>query len=79
MVEVFYVLYFLIKVDIELEIIEDERIVLFDNLYSYCGDCFDYVLCLIMICVYYKDCFFLVYIMRDIVWGDVLIDNVGYG
>ena len=56
-----------------------KRIALFDNLHSYRGDRSDYVLRSTMTRVYYKDRPFPAHTTRDIVRGDVLIDNVGYG
>lgn len=68
-----------LKVVVEDEITEDERICLFDNLHSYRGDRSDYMLRSTMTRVYYKDKPFPAHTTRDIVRGDVLIDNVGYG
>lgn len=79
MVEVFNVDYLILKVDMEEGIIENEWICLFDNFYSYWGDCLEYIFCLMMICVYYKEKDFLFYNMWDMYYGDVLIDNDGYG
>lgn len=79
MAEAFHAPYPSIKVDTEPEITEDERIALFDNLHSYRGDRSDYVLRSTMTRVYYKDRPFPAHTTRDIVRGDVLIDNVGYG
>ena len=52
---------------------------MFDNLHSYRGDRSDYVLRSTMTRVYYKNRPFPAHTTRDIVRGDVLIDNVGYG
>lgn len=68
-----------LKVDVEEGIIEDERICLFDNLHSYRGDRSDYMLRSTMTRVYYKDKEFPAHNTRDMVKGDVLIDNAGYG
>ncbi|WP_086347490.1 DUF871 domain-containing protein [Candidatus Enterococcus clewellii] len=68
-----------LKVDVEEGITEDERICLFDNLHSYRGDRSDYMLRSTMTRVYYKDKEFPAHNTRDMVKGDVLIDNAGYG
>lgn len=68
-----------LKVDVEDGITEDERVCLFDNLHSYRGDRSEYMLRSTMTRVYYKDKEFPAHNTRDIVKGDVLIDNVGYG
>ncbi len=63
------------------EITEDERIALFDNLHSYRGDRSDYVLRSTMTHVFTIKIVLSpgAHTTRDIVRGDVLIDNVGYG
>ncbi|MGC6769735.1 DUF871 domain-containing protein [Enterococcus sp. LJL51] len=68
-----------IKVDTEADITENERVCLFDNMHSYRGDRSDYMLRSTMTRIYYKDKEFPAHNTRDIVKGDVLIDNVGYG
>ncbi|KAF1302932.1 DUF871 domain-containing protein [Enterococcus saccharolyticus] len=79
MADAFNAPYPTLKVVVEDEITEDERICLFDNLHSYRGDRSDYMLRSTMTRVYYKDKPFPAHTTRDIVRGDVLIDNVGYG
>lgn len=79
MSEAFYSPYPTLKVVTEAEITENERVCLFDNLHSYRGDRSEYILRSTMTRVYYKDKEFPAHTTRDIVRGDVLIDNVGYG
>ena len=79
MSEAFFGEYPTLKVVVEDEITEDERICLFDNLHSYRGDRSAYMLRSTMTRVIYKDKPFPAHTTRDIVRGDVLIDNVGYG
>ena len=79
MSEAFTADYPTLKVNVEADITENERICLFDNLHSYRGDRSDYILRSTMTRVYYKDKEFPAHNTRDMVRGDVLIDNVGYG
>lgn len=79
MSEAFYSPYPTLKVVTGAEITENERVCLFDNLHSYRGDRSEYILRSTMTRVYYKDKEFPAHTTRDIVRGDVLIDNVGYG
>ncbi|MGK0551718.1 DUF871 domain-containing protein [Enterococcus faecalis] len=79
MAEAFFADFPAIKVDVEADITEDERIALFDNLHSYRGDRSDYMLRSTMTRVYYKDRPFPAHNTREIVKGDVLIDNQDYG
>ena len=79
MAEAFQAEYPTLKVVVEEDITEDERICLFDNLHSYRGDRSDYILRSTMTRVYYKDKPFPAHNTRDMTRGDVLIDNVGYG
>ena len=79
MAEAFKAEYPTLKVVVEEDITEDERICLFDNLHSYRGDRSDYILRSTMTRVYYKDKPFPAHNTRDMTRGDVLIDNVGYG
>ena len=75
----FYSPYPALKVVPEASITENERICLFDNRHSYRGDRSAYMLRSTMTRVIYKDKEFPPHTTRDIVRGDVLIDNVGYG
>lgn len=68
-----------LKVDVEPDITENERLCLFDNLHSYRGDRSAYMLRSTMTRVIYQDKEFPAHNTRDMVKGDVLIDNVGYG
>ncbi|TLG81358.1 DUF871 domain-containing protein [Vagococcus zengguangii] len=61
------------------DITENERICLFDNIHSYRGDRSAYMLRSTMTRVYYKDKDFPAHNTVDIVRGDVLVDNEGYG
>ncbi|MGX6961179.1 DUF871 domain-containing protein [Vagococcus xieshaowenii] len=61
------------------DITENERICLFDNVHSYRGDRSSYMLRSTMTRVIYKDKEFPAHNTVDMVRGDVLIDNVGYG
>ena len=79
MAEAFYSPYPALKVVPEASITENERICLFDNRHSYRGDRSAYMLRSTMTRVIYKDKEFPPHTTRDIVRGDVLIDNVGYG
>ncbi|KAF1296605.1 hypothetical protein BAU15_14785 [Enterococcus sp. JM4C] len=79
MSEAFTAAYPTLKVKVEEDITENERICLFDNLHSYRGDRSDYILRSTMTRVYYKDKEFPAHNTRDMKKGDVLIDNVGYG
>ena len=79
MAEAFYSPYPALKVVPEASITENERICLFDNRHSYRGDRSAYMLRSTMTRVIYKDKEFPPHKTRDIVRGDVLIDNVGYG
>lgn len=79
MSEAFFAAYPTLKVVVEEEITADERICLFDHLHSYRGDRSEYILRSTMTRVYYKEKAFPAHTTRDIVRGDVLIDNVGYG
>lgn len=79
MADAFYAPYPTLKVVVEDEITENERICLFDNLHSYRGDRSEYMLRSTMTRVYYKDKEFPAHTTRDIVRGDVLIDNEKYG
>lgn len=79
MAEAFQAEYPTLKVVVEEDITEDERICLFDNLHSYRGDRSDYILRSTMTRVYYKNKPFPAHNTRDMTRGDVLIDNVGYG
>lgn len=78
MAEAFNADYPTLKVDVEEDITEDERICLFDNLHSYRGDRSEYILRSTMTRIYYKDKPFPPHNTRDMSRGDVLIDNVGY-
>ncbi len=79
MAEAFHADYPTLRVDVVDGITEDERICLFDNLHSYRGDRSEYILRSTMTRIYYKDKEFLPHDTRDMVRGDVLIDNAGYG
>ncbi len=79
MADAFYAQYPTLKVVVEDEITKNERICLFDNLHSYRGDRSEYMLRSTMTRVYYKDKEFPAHTTRDIVRGDVLIDNEKYG
>lgn len=68
-----------LKVVVADDITADERICLFDNLHSYRGDRSEYILRSTMTRVYYKEKEFPAHNTRDMVRGDVLIDNEGYG
>ncbi|MGX7029848.1 DUF871 domain-containing protein [Vagococcus zengguangii] len=61
------------------DITKNERICLFDNIHSYRGDRSAYMLRSTMTRVYYKDKDFPAHNTVDIVRGDVLVDNEGYG
>lgn len=61
------------------DITDDEREVLFNNLHSYRGDRSEYILRSTQTRVKYKDRPFTPHNTRDIVRGDVLIDNCEYG
>ncbi|MGN8981293.1 DUF871 domain-containing protein [Enterococcus villorum] len=78
MSEAFHAAYPTLKVDVEADITEDERICLFDNLHGYRGDRSEYILRSTMTRIYYKDKPFPAHNTRDMKRGDVLIDNVGY-
>ena len=60
-------------------ITDDEREVLFNNLHSYRGDRSEYILRSTMTRIIYADRPFPAHNTVDMVKGDVLIDNVGYG
>ncbi|MGX7195230.1 DUF871 domain-containing protein [Enterococcus olivae] len=79
MSEAFFAAYPTLKVVVEEEITANERVCLFDNLHSYRGDRSEYILRSTMTRVYYKDKEFPPHTTRDILRGDVLIDNEGYG
>ncbi|MFS1079447.1 DUF871 domain-containing protein [Enterococcus casseliflavus] len=79
MAEAFHADYPTLRVDVVDGITEDERICLFDNLQSYRGDRSEYILRSTMTRIYYKDKEFPPHDTRDMVRGDVLIDNAGYG
>ncbi|MDH6365583.1 hypothetical protein M2139_002606 [Enterococcus sp. PF1-24] len=79
MAEAFNAEYPTLKVAVEADITENERICLFDNLHSYRGDRSAYMLRSTMTRIHYKDKEFPAHNTRDMVKGDVLIDNVGYG
>ncbi|EOH83799.1 MULTISPECIES: DUF871 domain-containing protein [Enterococcus] len=79
MAEAFHADYPTLRVDVVDGITEDERICLFDNLHSYRGDRSEYILRSTMTRIYYKDKEFPPHDTRDMVRGDVLIDNAGYG
>lgn len=79
MAEAFHSDYPTLRVDVVDGITEDERICLFDNLHSYRGDRSEYILRSTMTRIYYKDKEFPPHDTRDMVRGDVLIDNAGYG
>ncbi len=68
-----------VKVDCFTDITEDERVVLFDNMHSYRGDHSEYMMRSTMTRVKYKDLPFPKTNTPDILRGDILIDNVGYG
>ena len=79
MAEAFHADYPTLRVDVVDGITEDERICLFDNLHSYRVDRSEYILRSTMTRIYYKDKEFPPHDTRDMVRGDVLIDNAGYG
>lgn len=79
MAEAFHADYPTLRVDVVDGITEDERICLFDNLHSYRGDRSEYILRSTMTRIYYKDKEFPPHDTHDMVRGDVLIDNAGYG
>ena len=79
MAEAFHADYPTLRVDVVDGITEDERTCLFDNLHSYRGDRLEYILRSTMTRIYYKDKEFPPHDTRDMVRGDVLIDNAGYG
>lgn len=68
-----------IKVDCLDSITEDERVVLFDNLHRYRGDRSEYMMRSTMTRIKYKDLPFSKTNTPDMVRGDVLVDNAGYG
>jgi hypothetical protein len=68
-----------IKVDVLDTITEDERVVLFENLHRYRGDRSIYMLRSTMTRIKYKGLPFPATNTPDMVKGDVLVDNVGYG
>lgn len=79
MSEAFFAEYPAIKVDVAADITADEKEVLFNNLHSYRGDRSEYILRSTMTRIKYKDLPFAAHNTVDMVKGDVLIDNVGYG
>ncbi|WP_312541112.1 DUF871 domain-containing protein [Enterococcus sp.] len=79
MAEAFNADYPTLRIDVTDGITENERVCLFDNLHSYRGDRSEYILRSTMTRVYYKDKEFPAHDTNDMVRGDVLIDNVGYG
>lgn len=79
MAAAFYAEYPTIKVDVADDITSNERKCLFDSLHSYRGDRSAYMLRSTMTRIYYKDLEFAPHNTRDMVKGDVLVDNVGYG
>lgn len=79
MAEAFHADYPTLRVDVVDGITEDERICLFDNLHSYRGDRSEYILRSTMTRIYYKDKEFPPHDTHNMVRGDVLIDNAGYG
>ncbi|MGM0124190.1 hypothetical protein IGI37_001564 [Enterococcus sp. AZ194] len=79
MSEAFNAPYPTLKVTVEDEITDNERLCLFDNLHSYRGDRSEYIMRSTMTRIYYKDKEFPAHTTRDMRKGDVLIDNVGYG
>jgi len=79
MAEAFNADYPTLRIDVTEGITENERVCLFDNLHSYRGDRSEYILRSTMTRVYYKDKEFPAHDTNDMVRGDVLIDNVGYG
>ena len=79
MSEAFAAEYPTIKVVVADDITADEREVLFDNLHSYRGDRSEYILRSTMTRIIYADRPFPAHNTVDMVKGDVLIDNVGYG
>jgi len=79
MAEAFTADYPTLRIDVTDGITENERVCLFDNLHSYRGDRSEYILRSTMTRVYYKDKEFPAHDTNDMVRGDVLIDNVGYG
>lgn len=79
MSEAFFAEYPSIKVDVTADITADEKEVLFNNLHSYRGDRSEYILRSTMTRIKYKDLPFAAHNTVDMVKGDVLIDNVGYG
>ncbi|MGX7131859.1 DUF871 domain-containing protein [Enterococcus songbeiensis] len=79
MAEAFTSPYPTLKVDVAEDILENERICLFDNLHSYRGDRSEYILRSTMTRVYYKDKEFPPHNTKDMTRGDVLIDNVEFG
>ncbi|MCB5950598.1 DUF871 domain-containing protein [Enterococcus sp. BWT-B8] len=68
-----------LKVDVASDITENERICLFDNLHSYRGDRSEYILRSTRTRIYYKDKEFPAHNTKDMIRGDILIDNEGYG
>ncbi|KRN29418.1 outer surface protein [Lactobacillus selangorensis] len=68
-----------LKVDVADEITDQEKTVLFDNLQSYRGDRSAYLLRSTQTRVKYSQWPFPAHHCVDMVRGDVLIDNVGYG
>lgn len=79
MSEAFFAEYPSIKVDVAEDITADEKEVLFNNLHSYRGDRSEYILRSTMTRIKYKDLPFAAHNTVDMIKGDVLIDNVGYG
>ncbi|WP_430609155.1 DUF871 domain-containing protein [Enterococcus sp. DIV0876] len=79
MAEAFNADYPTLRIDVTSGITENERVCLFDNLHSYRGDRSEYILRSTMTRVYYKDKDFPAHDTKDMVRGDVLIDNEGYG
>ncbi|OTN76536.1 hypothetical protein A5886_001613 [Enterococcus sp. 8G7_MSG3316] len=79
MAEAFNADYPTLRIDVTEGITENERVCLFDNLHSYRGDRSEYILRSTMTRVYYKDKDFPAHDTNDMVRGDVLIDNEGYG
>lgn len=79
MSDAFFADYPSIKVEVAEDITDDEKEVLFNNLHSYRGDRSEYILRSTMTRIKYKDLPFAAHNTVDMVKGDVLIDNLGYG
>lgn len=79
MAEAFNAPYPSVKVDLDATISEVERKVILDELHSYRGDRSAYILRSTMTRIKYKDEAFPPHDTRDMIKGDLLVDNVDFG